>query len=340
MAPLNVPRAHRLPTGYVIRPVEEGVMDAACTLALHLTQAGLIPRRAPRPGETPESYILNSYVETWRVELSPPDVRLDVTLLCGYSQHNTATVGMEVLPQSGRVLDLRALRADLRARDRYLFGALMFALRAALAPYQPVFTGQDAVQGEEALRFGEMWWDDHLEALSEAEHEERTREPRARDLCRWLQRQGAPTPYDLGRTYPMDTWTAPDDVARSLQARLHAHRVVPGLTEAADLLAHLATLPFEWRTTRAWAEDGLHPGVIDVVICQDAPERDPVLEFHRDVTDLLGMPHTESPVESLAMLEVHDWASHEAALRYLRAVADVQARTRAMWDALTRGATS
>lgn len=55
MAPLNVPRAHRLPTGYVTRPVEEGVMDAACTLALHLTQAGLIPRRAPRSGETPES---------------------------------------------------------------------------------------------------------------------------------------------------------------------------------------------------------------------------------------------------------------------------------------------
>ena len=80
--------------------------------------------------------------------------------------------------------------------------------------------------------------------------------------------------------------------------------------------------------------------MIDVVICQDTPERDPVLEFHRDVTDMMGIPHTESPVESLAMLEIRDWPSHEAALRYLRAVADVQARTRAMWDALTRGATS
>lgn len=307
--------------------------DAICDLVLGLTREGVLPLAAPQHGDTPETYLLRSYLDAHANTLGVADVDIQLQIEQRYRSGGTLTgLGLTVTPQRGQVVDLRKLRFALHRRDPHLFGALMTALRDALAPYAPVFTALDALVGEERMLYGDDWLISTEEAFFE-DHEQEVDGVDIRDLARWADRRGFGTPFQLGKKYPRPLWTAPDPVLDTLHDRLVRHQELPGLREARELLRFIATLPSHWPCEREWYRVHSHPGLIHVVICQAEAEKDPVLEFYRDLHDLLGMPG-EVEVEPLRVPAVHDAASHEDALAYLQAVRTVQAMAGVMWAAL------
>jgi hypothetical protein len=330
-AALNVPGAARLPTGFLTREPRPGFADHIADLALRLTRDGTVPRVRPQEGDTPATYLLREYVHAHEAQLDLPGLRVEVTLDTTYRAFKTdATVDLHLFSTRGKIRDLRALRRTLHARDRGLFGRLIFELREALAPYAPIFTGLDAICGEETFLFGEDWMSNTAEALMEASHRE-DHDWDERTLTRWAERQGMLTPYALGRKYHRDRWTDTARVWQPVWPRLDAVQDVPGIPEVTALLRHVATLKAEWAVERRWWKDGQHPGHVDIVTCQAPGEQDPVLECYREMGSLLGDMNTQEP---LIILEVMDAGDHAKAVQFLAACRDVRERVQAMWTAL------
>jgi hypothetical protein len=285
----------------------------------------------PQEGDTPATYLLREYTHAHGAALHVPGVRIKVTLDHAYRFSATrASVDLHLYAQRGQIRDLRALRRTLAARDRTLFGRLMYVLREVLASFAPLYTGLDAIAGEETLLMGDDWESMIAEALFEATHRDDL-DPSYRDLVRWAERQGLMTPRTLAQKFPRSLWTDPAHVWLPLLPRLEAVRDLPGIPEVLALLTHLDSLPADYSTERRWWRDGVHPGRIDVIICQAEGERDPVLESYREMEQLFMDAEDEEP---LVVLEVTSPEDHARALDFLTTCRDVRERAAAMWAAL------
>lgn len=314
-----------------MRPAQAGFADHIIHLARTLTCSATLPRTVPQDGDTPASWVLRTYAQTYTPAYQIPGVRVEGSLdMTHRGIDASAAIELHLYSERGHVRDLRGLKRALYPRDRTLFGRLMYELREVLAPYAPIFTGLDAVAGEERMLFGDDWYSMTADALLEATERDDAAWSE-RELTRWARRQGMFTPLDLGWKYPWTIWTEAGKGWPPLDPRLEAVRDLPGIPEVIDVLALVRSFPPEWAIERSWWRDGVHPGRVDVVICQADQDRDPVLECYREMDSQLAEMEHEEP---LVVLEVSDAQDHARAVQFVQACVEVRSRVNAMWQAL------
>lgn len=296
---------------------------------LRFAREGLVQLRPPHRGDHPFDYLARQYVEAHHETFSAPDVHIEVGCL-SLSYRPEGGLSLKIWSRRGRVLSLHRLRADLGRVHPALFGAVMERLHQALSPYAPMFTAEDAYLGFLEWHYGDMWYDDALEDLTEASREEV--QPNERDLWRWVERKGRWSPGQVGRMFPRPLFKG--DPRHLALLRLPEVQRLQGIPALCALLDHLPTLPKTIAQGRTWHEGPLmHPGAVDVVICQGDQKHDPVLEFYNDLGDYMSTDGY-GEMEHLQEFCVTDSASHARAMEYFEVTADMQRRVRAMWDAL------
>ncbi|KQR25528.1 hypothetical protein ASF71_19190 [Deinococcus sp. Leaf326] len=296
---------------------------------LRFAREGLLRLSPPLPGDQPFDYLARQYVQAHHETLSAPDVHVEVGTVSP-TWMPEGGLSLVIWPRRGRVLSLHRLRADLGRVHPLLFGAVLARLHKALSPYAPIFTAQDAYLGFLELHYGDMWQNDVLDDLNEASREEI--QPSERDLWRWAERQGRWSPGQVGKRFPRPLFKG--DPSHLALLRLPEVQDLQGIPALCALLDHLPTLPQTIMQGRGWCEGRLiHPGAVDVVICQRDQVHDPVLEFYNELGDYLSNDDY-GEMECLQDFAVTDGPSHERALRYFEVVLDMQRRVREMWDAL------
>lgn len=328
-----MPLAAGLPTGFLLKahqPATQRQHEWLSETVLRFAREGLLRLRPPLPGDHPFDYLARQYIQANHETFSAPEVHVEVGSLSS-TWMPEGGLSLAIWPRRGRVLSLHRLRADLGRVHPSLFGAVMGRLHEALSPYAPIFTARDAYLGFLELHYGDMWHEDMLGDLSEASHTEI--QPSERDLWRWAERQGRWSPGEVGRMFPRPLFQG-DPRHLELLWSPEVQRL-PGIPALCALLDHLLTLPKTIVQGRMWCEGSrlIHPGVVDVVICQRDQVHDPVLEFYNELGDYLAND-SYSEMECLQDFAVTDIPSHTRALHYFEVVADMQCRVREMWDAL------
>ncbi|WP_043804501.1 hypothetical protein [Deinococcus gobiensis] len=297
---------------------------------LRFAREGLVQLRPPHREDHPFDYLARQYVEAHHETFNAPDVHMEVGCL-SLSARPEGGLSLMVWPRRGRVLSLHRLRADLGRVHPALFGAVMERLHQALSPYAPIFTAKDAYLGFLELHYGDMWHEDALEDLNEASHVEL--QPSERDLWRWAERQGRWSPGEVGRMFPRPLFKGHPRHLELL--RLPEVQRLQGIPTLCALLDHLPMLPKSIMQGRIWYEERrlIHPGAVDIVICQRDQGHDPVLEFYNELGDYVAND-SYGEMEHLQAFSVTDTASHARAMEYFEVTADMQRRVQEMWDAL------
>ncbi|GGR13493.1 hypothetical protein [Deinococcus ruber] len=326
-----MPSAAGLPSGFVTRSSSVSVQQEINALTLQLLRDGVLRPLTPNAEQDPQRYLMDTYTATWADLLAAPtgDLHLEVSRPFG-----VCALRLVVTPNRPRVTSLRRLRRDLDRVHRSLFGALMQHLRTALAPFDPIFTGQDAYEGMVMLHYGDSWHEDMSEWFSERHHNEATL-PSDRELLRWVERQEHSTPKGLLKVYPWRSWAGDGALLRWLE--VPEVRCLQGMDVLRSVLDALAAVPNWMRCEREWTNDraSVHPGRINVIVCQETCERDPVLECYWELDEYLGEPDdVDVGVEILQALNVCDAASHQEAVQYFQLLGSLQTQIDAMWAAL------
>lgn len=329
VAPLAVPRATGLPSGFVTRTTRPTLQQDVIALTLQLLRTGVLQPLTPAAAQDPQRYLMETYVASWADVLAAPagDLHLELSQAFG-----DCVLRLIVTPNRPRVTSLRRFRRKLDRVHRSLFGALMTHLRTALAPFDPIFTGQDAYESMLMVHYGEMWDESLREEFNEC-HKDESTWPSDRELLRWSERRGDSTPKGLLKVYPWRTWAGEATLLRWLD--VPEVRCLRGVEALRSVLEALDAVPPRVRCRREWTEEraSVHPGRINVIICQDEHRKDPVLEWYRELDEYLGEPD-DTGVEILQSLHVSDAASHAAAVEYFQLLATLQPQIEAMWDAL------
>lgn len=322
-APLIVPDISTLPQGFFLVAPQPSMQEAVLTLARDLAEAGLLELAVPHPSDTPDIYLARQYVRQHQAVLSAPEIHIQCVINRNYGAG--AHLDLIVTPRRRRYVRLSRLHAQLSEAHPELFGAVVSYLKTLLAPYDPLFTADDAVRTELLLYYHDDYASELLEDYQEAHPQQP--EPDILTAAQWAASLGRRTHLDLKQRFPPSTYQGTDLVLGLLDL---VENGVEHISAIRAFIEYLERLPKGFLHPQEWYSLDQHPGEVTVVMLQ-ARGVDPVAEAYDDLTEMFGEIHSEY-AEPIQLLGIADAEDHKLATEYFQLVAEVQRRTAAFWD--------
>lgn len=300
------------------------MQEAVIDLAQQLARLGLLELLPPCRNDTPERYLLRQYVSQHQAVLGLADIHIQ----CLINRHYTSGAHLDLIvtPRRKRYVCLSRLYSQLTAVHPDLFGAVVSYLKTLLAPYDPLFTGEDAVQADIITYYDENYENDIFDDYIEAHPNDPA--PDLNTAAQWAKSLGRRTHLDLAQRYPPSTYEGAE-----LALSLLDLSVSDGSDHIAALrafVAYLERLPKNFQYPQEWHGVGDYPGEMTVIMVQPR-DVDPVAEAYDDLTELFGEIQPEQ-TEPMQILSITGQQDHELALEYFGLVANVQRRAQRLWS--------
>lgn len=335
-APLNVPLARKLPSGFTLEKSHDRDYVAAFQMdLLALAGENAFPLLRPHEGESPLHHVLRCWSAPHEELLSRADVNLSVTWQ-GYGFDHCVQFTFTAQQPPKQVVHLQHFRAACDAIHADLFGGLVDLLCFHADGYTPLFTAQDAQWVHEHLYFGEEYevrlFEDYCEAHNLDAGET---EPTETEVLKWAEEQGMHTPKKMRELLPDRLYRAKEmtqpEVVKLLESS--ACDQLPHVAILRKVVDRLLRLPHEFRVGRSWAQSYVHFGHVTVLSTQALGESrvDPTVEAWEDYTGNYDLDEMNGYVESLQVLPLRNKQESDEIVRYLQLLPEVQQLMHTLW---------